>query len=253
MSDFLVLLNSNSGHVAGTVAEIRATGAAMTPKEMENYGIIRTIDSFIKDDVQYSKIWQPEIDFEIVNQVLSLDGFRLKLTVTNASSNSGGINATKIESFVTDWGGSVVSITPPNEIVFDISIFNALKSKNFWDVSTENVIFTETNYDQGTGIHTIELDYDALGNSPSYIENFIAEKVTIIGHDGSNRFITFEAHRSIIKAEFERDILKKLPKIHSKRFYFGSGVVSAILAAPNHILDSTISQVVSFIKDKKDD
>lgn len=225
----LIILKVNgTTQKKGDIIELRATSTPFGGSEPDTFVMVECPEPM---DIDYGKAWNLIIDYEIISSNPSIDEYRLRLFSTLVNSlNYGVITRDQVETFINNWGGTVFSFGT-NEVIFDITIFDAIKSKSFWQKDTSGIVFIETNYDQGTGVHTIEADYSALSVSPTYIETLINNNgATVTAH--SDRVITFDIARSVVREAFELDIkteVKKQNIIEQRRYYVNLGVVDFII------------------------
>jgi len=258
MAEFLIWANEDKpgfGIKRGDVVEVRANDSPYSSMErLPDFIIIKIPELLLSAIEEYQTGWNLDIDFEIVNYDAALDGYRIKAFSTNASvSGKGYLSIQQIENFLLRWNATVL-LTSQNEVIFDIWIFNAIKSPVFWDErpNVDNVVFSES-YDQGSGIHEITADYSALNLNPTYVERYVRFKADeIISH--SNREIVFTITRNNVFSEFKEDIKRKLKKvmIGKRLYYFGSGVVDTVISQGG-VITATESELESYIKSKLDD
>lgn len=242
--------NNNTGFLQkGDCIEVRASSTLFTGKEPDKFVMVDVAGVPMLNYEGYMKAWERLIDYEEINQNLSIDGFRIRLYSPLISSlGDGKITKDEVEPFINNWGGTVYSFGE-NEVVFDILIFDALKSVNFWEVDIANVIFTETNYNQTIGIHSVQIDYSGIGNNPTYIEKYVERKGAVI-IDNANKVMNIEIHRSVVRNEFESDIRNKAKKIiKGRRYYIENGVVDYIIGQGG-TLTTDLTTLLGYLQDK---
>lgn len=252
MAQLLILKLNRALGKRGDIVEIRASGTPFTGQEPNDFVLVDIFDATIKDFKNFHTQWKREITFEVVASDLSVDSFRLKLSANkNVSGTVGKITKEEAESFILSWNGVVFS-WGDNEVVFDINIIDALKSKAFWEISINGVVFTELSYVQPAGVHTIEADYSAISNNPTYVENYIEQKGGVIIAHTDTRLITFTVDRATVRNVFEKDINKNLEKPNAKfRYYIESPVVS-LIESNNGRMSVSKAIAINYIKDKLD-
>ena len=158
----------------GDIVEIRATSTPTQIGDEATYFVWVDVPSVpIKDFKQYNELWRLDIDFEVVNSNISVDGFSIRVfAVTVNSVNRGALSKDDIEEYIEEWGGTVFSFGT-NEVIFDILISDAIVANRFWRAWKTDVLslvdFTELSYDSGTGLHRLQIDYSAVGNNPTFI------------------------------------------------------------------------------------
>ena len=248
----LIMKQDRGVHTKGDIVEVRATGTPFTGREPDRFVMVEEPDTPMAEYLHYNGSWERIIDYGIVASNLVVDGFRLRLfSPLVDSSLKGAITRAEVERFIQSWNGTVFSVSP-NEVVFDLLIYDALKSAAFWEVDITGVIFTETSYAQATGIHTVEIDYNAIGNNPTYVEKYVIKKgATVVSHSG--KVLTAEFTRADVRAEFEEDIRQKARRqIEKRRYRVPSGVVDAVIANGG-TMTPDITTLVSWIEDKTAD
>jgi hypothetical protein len=119
-------------------------------------GSVADVEAMINSAFSGSSLiqgWNRDIDFSVVNNNLSIDGWRMKAFATNpGTTNLAAITQPMVENYLNNWNAEVFS-TATNEVVFDVAIFSssdgpgALQSDGFWGNNVSNVSFNEISYD----------------------------------------------------------------------------------------------------------
>ncbi len=244
----LIMKADHPPHYKGDFVEVRASGSPFGGKEPEAFVLVEVPGVPMTDYEQYRRSWYCEVDFEVVNQDLAQDGFRLRMYATNNNGSLGAVTRADVEAFINSWGGTVHSFGA-NEVVFDICIFDALTSAAFWEINVSGVQFIETAYDQDTGIHRIEADYSAIGNNPTYVERRVAEMgLTVISHD--NRVLTYDADRAVVRQNFERDLAEKSRRLIARRRYHVSETIVDYIIGQGGMVSTDLPTLAGYIQDK---
>ena len=235
-------------HYKGDIVEIRATGTPFGGKEVAAFVVAEVHDVPMTDFIDYNKSWDLDLGFAVVAQDTSIDGYRLRLFSQLISGVMGIVSQADVDQFIQSWGGVVHSVDV-NEVVFDVTIYNALVSAAFWEVDVSQVVFTELAYDVATGIHRIQADYSALANNPTYVERYVAGMgLSIVSH--ANKVLVYDADRAVVRDAFQRDIQQKAKKtIARRRYHVGSGVVDYIITQGGQVTTDRAT-LVSYIQDK---
>jgi len=245
-----IIPHRESAYRKGDIVEVRANSGIFGQKEgLPDFVRVKVPSLLISDVRHYMDVWRTELKFTVVASDPSQDGFRLKISNDKTDpAGTGNVTKEQVEKFITKWGGAVVSFGP-NEVIFDIRVFDAFKSKGYWDVSIGGVVFNEVSYDQITGIHMVDIDYNAIGNNPTYVENFLDSKVdTVISH--ANKIIRVTVSRSTVKAEFEEAISSGGKRmIGRRRWYITPEQVDIIIGLGGMVTIST-AQLNSSVKDR---
>jgi hypothetical protein len=227
----LIMKQDRNVHLKGDIVEIRATGTPFAGLEPQSFVMVEVEDTPMTNFRNFNREWAREIAFDVVASDPEQDGYRLKMYSTTATATKGQITKDEVQTFIENWGGSVVSFAA-NEVRFDITIYAALTSQAFWELEnmSASVVFTELSYDQTTGGHRIQADYSALGNNPSYVESYVERMgLDIVSH--ANKILVYDADRSVVKAAFQDDLKEKAKKqIARRRYHIPANVVDTIIS-----------------------
>lgn len=247
----LIMKDDRPPHYKGDIVEVRASGTPFGGREPEAFVLVEVPDVPMTAYEHYNNAWERIIDFSIVAQDAAQDGYRIRLFSTLTAGELGVITKDHVEAFIASWGGSVYSWAS-NEVVFDIRIYDALVSTAFWEIDISNVVFSELSYDQGTGIHRIQANYNALGNNPTYIERYVRGKnLNIISH--ADKVLVYDADRNIVRDHFQNDIKEKSKStIVRRRYYVNPGVVDFIIPQGGRITTDEAT-MLSYLRDKVTD
>lgn len=239
----------------GGIIEPRATGAPLGLKEVSPFCVtIQVPDATIADLLHYMQPWKLEVDYELVNSNLSLDGYRyrvfsLETSVSGHGVNNGQITQAKVQNYLANWNCSFISASIADGVHFDIGVYQSATSNSFWDRDVSQIVFTEIDYNQSTGIHRIQADYSVLPINPSGVEHKVmARSGTVITH--ANSVIVFDIHRNDVLKNF-RDSVKEDTgeKLYRKRFTITPAQVDAIVSAGGSVI-RTLAQVQTEIDDR---
>jgi len=236
-------------HRRGDIIEVRASGSPFVGKEPNDFVMVEVPDVPIADFDDKSHPWQRSLAFEVVGRSVPLDGYRLRIYSDNTNSTAGAVTRSEVASFITSWGGTIFS-HGPNEVVFDLTVHDALTSNEFWEFDISNVVFTEQSYDQGTGVHRIEADYSTTGiNNTTYVERRgMRQNATIVSH--ADKVIVYEATSANVADDVREFIKHQARKRNARRrYYFGEAVVDALVAAGG-TMTTDRATVENYIKDK---
>lgn len=250
----LLIARETGGPVTkGDIVEVRATGAPLGSAEAAAFCLVEVPDATLAQWQQYQQRWATDIDWAVVGSDPAIDGYRIRLTSTsaNVSATSGLITRDAVEQFIAEWNGAVVSVAA-NDVRFDITIADALRSRAFWDRDLTGVVFTELNYDQATGVHRMQADYSALGANPTAVERQVLHRgCAVVSNTGT--VITFEADRSAVRDRFIADIQHRgrRPVAHCQ-YYVGAGVVDYIVGQGGTITTDAAT-AASYVRSKLDD
>lgn len=245
----LKLTGLSVAQAKGDIIELRED-SSFGGLEPDTFVMVQCEDPFPSN---YSDAWRLAIDYEVVNNNPSIDGWRIRLFSTLVdSTNKGAVTKDQVERFINEWGGTVFSFGN-NEVIFDALIYDAICSEGFWDKGVASVDFTEISYVQATGIHTVEADYSSLNCNPDKVEDMVEFRGgTVLSH--VDKVITFEIHRSSVRNAFQDDIktnAKKAEMIEKRRYYINSGVVDYVIGQGG-TYTTDLPTILGYIHDKVD-
>lgn len=204
----------------------------------------------------YLAPWHKQIEWEFLGHNYTLDGHRLRVWMTNMSAS--GLNSltrTQVENFLNRWNATVneALTVNNNEVVFDAVVLDAIESEGFWDVDTGNAVFTEKDYDQTSGLHTVEINYSATGWPAEIVAMRIEEKGGTVTKNIPGK-IEFTILRSTVFDEFKRSVKEALEsqQFSEKLFRVPDQYVQAALNAGG-TLQITKNQFTTYIRSRLDD
>lgn len=203
-------------------------------------GDVVDVDSMINSafgEDSMTQDWTRKIDFATVNSNLTIDGWRIRVFAMNPGANDfAGITRTMVENYVNRWNGEVYSAVT-NEVQFDVAIFEdasnnpgALQSMGFWGVPPISVFFNETNYDSGSGVHTVEVNYGASIYTSEQVRRRVERRNGVVLSDIAE-VITFEINRTDVFQWFQQELKETLEKTVYRRQF--------------RVLESTVDLIVS--------
>lgn len=194
--------------------------------------ILKVPDVTLNEVQKYNEHWIRQIDYEVINQNLALDGWRIRVFTTNPSITDQGVGAGKItrtmvENYLNKWNATVFTFAD-NSVTFNITIYNAIKSEGFWNVNASQIIFSEIAYNQSTGLHTVQIDYSGT----SYTRDQVINKITRMNGtmiSDVSKVVQFTITRQIIFDAFKQDVKKKIESIlYRRQYYLPSEFVTTI-------------------------
>ena len=221
-----------------------------------NQNIIVKVPGFTRDDT-HAAVWERIVDYAVVSSNLATDVFRLTVGAVagefNATNGEGKITRAIVETFLNNWGATVVS-SADNSVTFDAGILNAIKSTRFWggqDVS--GVTFAELSYTQATGAHSVRATYPAAWPSQQVADTVAAAGATITAHNVNTRKITFTITRAIVRQAFQDDVAQKARTILRKRKYHLDPAFVASVAAGERWITILPADYLSVLKNRTTD
>ncbi len=244
--------NAQSCYKRGDIVVIAEDGHTWSNLErLPDFVLLKVPTLDYSNAIEYTSEWTQTLGYTIVQTNLVVDGARIKIFTTNPGlSIETGITKNKVESFINDWGGSVVSDSQ-NDIRFEILVKDIYRSTGFWGTSPVaiGIVINEESYDQSTGIHiaTIDLSNSAvtLDRARRKVEEVGAEVISF-----TSDTLTCEFPREIVVKHF-MDTLKEAQKrsVRRRQFYITETDAQTIQDAGGE-LTVTIPQLRSKVLDK---
>jgi len=181
--------------------------------------------------------WTRLIDFATVNNDIPIDGWRVNVFATNPGANDfAGVTQVMVENYLTKWNASVVQAIV-NEVRFDVAIYEdsvpdpgAIQSEGFWGVVPTDVLFNETSYVEGTGVHTVEADYSGSSFDADQVEKRVINRGGIVSSNTAG-VITFNINRTDVFQWFQQELREVLEQTMYRRQF--------------RVLETTVDLIVS--------
>lgn len=199
--------------------------------------------------------WVYNIDFEVLNSNLALDGFRIRATNANAgTSGLAGLTQNGIEQYLNRWNAAFVSAANGG-ITFDIGIYQAATSEGFWDANINDIVFTELSYTQGTGKHVIEVNYSAHPRYLDALDSFGNDVAAMVQRTGATLLTnvqgvaTIEVDRGDVRDRFRSELTQRLGVYRRHRYHFTEAQVDTVIAAGGSIT-VTVPQLTAAVQDR---
>jgi hypothetical protein len=227
-----------------------------TQENLPTFVVVKLPGVSVDDIKQYIEPWKKQLSFNINSSNLVTDTFNLTITATkvNNTNNKGKITKAEVETFINNWNG-VVTGFGNNSVSFDIVIFDAIKSKSFWNnINVNNIVFSEISYTQGGGIHRVQADYSAMNVNANGVEHLVTIKGgSIVSHDTLNKIVIFDITRQDVRTAFENHIKSKLENVIVRRqFYISSSFMNTVESA-NGTYTTDLATLQSNILNKLND
>ena len=247
----LIMKDDRPPHYKGDIIEIRATGSPWVGLEPDDFIMVEVPGLPVAAFDDKSDPWQQSLAFEVVSRD-NMDVYRLRVYSDNTNGMVGAVARDKVEAFISSWGGTIVSVGP-NEVVFDLAVYDALTSNEFWEFDISGVVFEVQDYDSATGVFRISADYSGTAiNNTTYVERrAMRQGVTVVSH--ADKVLIFEATSSEIVDRI-RDFIRNKAETRNarRRYYFSEAVVDHIVSLGGTIT-TDVATVESYIKDKMAD
>lgn len=227
-----LIKNRKGSYKRGYIVQIFEDGTSCVNTPSPPFVILKVPDITIDEVKNYTHQWQRKINYEIINQNLVIDGWRVRVFTTNPSVTDQGVGAGKItrvmvENYLNKWNATVFTFAD-NSVTFDATIYNAIISEGFWHADISQIVFSEISYDQVTGLHTVQVDYSPTPYRREQVINKINRKNgTITSEVG--KIIQFTITRQIVFDAFKQDIKQKTESIlYRRRYYLPSDFITTI-------------------------
>lgn len=198
--------------------------------------------------------WVADIQFEVLNSNLAIDGHRIRMT--NANSGSAGeanVTLAQVQNFLDEWNAVFVSASP-GEVTFDVSIASASLSTGLWnrDITTLNPV--ETDYVQAGGIHTFTLDLTLHPRWAEIPSSVIASAQSEVQGAGGTwvgevaGLATYTIDRTTVRERFRNDVTQKLGTFKRHRYHFTEAQVDTVIGMGGTITVSS-AQLATAVRD----
>jgi hypothetical protein len=235
---------------------------------LPNYVHLRITDASAAQVQQYMDEYIKSLIFTVVNNDPVIDGWRIRLEVENLDvSEYAGITQNTVSNYLNRWNATVQSFTNVS-VTFDVLIWDAIKSRGFWEVNANHIAgltLVEDSYDQATGEHIGTVDYTDFRTNVnrSAIRQKLKEKIdevgaTFISENLGQDTITF----SITAEQTKQRFLFVLKREHDiavwrRKFYFPTGVMNTIEAYMQdnngEPYETDRTTAISFLNDKQNE
>lgn len=253
MSSLLVRGITTSNYEKGDIVEARSEGSPFMQKEVPpNFVKITVLGKFNKDFELYREIWKVEPTFHTNTHDGINDIYNITLSAKTVSPTNVGIisDYEDYDSAIANWGTVQVS-SVDNAMVLNCPVSNMIQSRMFSRFPTmiwNQMVFTEIDYNQISGIHQVRLRYTTLENNPTYIENMICSRVTPISH--SDKELVFEVQSGDVLGYFEDSVTGCEPVVKKRRYGLAESLIDTALASGGE-LEITEESFLSNLRDKR--
>lgn len=214
-AELLIRTADTNGLVKGSIVSVRPANWAWGSAEaLPNFIRVTVTDATFKQVEQYARRLQRNPVLNVDSSDLVTDIHRCTIT-TDTPGPANGITQSDVQQFLTEWDLDYVSHTT-QAVTFDIDIERAAKSLGFWRRDLTGIVFNQTNYDQGTGEHTLTADYSATAFNPNNVAQAVmARNADVVTNTGG--VITFVVERVDVRQRFLRDMQDVFGDVSLKR------------------------------------
>jgi len=240
--------NSSGKWYAARIVMVEEDGYVWGGKEgPPKFGIIKVPGISKASSVQYMEAWHHKTNVSIITHDVPSDTYGLRIDSERVSvTGKNAFTLNQIENFFTNWN-AVVADVQDSEILFTVSVYDAITSPAFWEVDVSSIVFKETSYDEVTGDHVVRIQQSPY--SDAHMKERIETQGGVVIPPRS-----FSMHRSKAWIAFNADIKFKLEQPgYDRRRWYVTAVGMAALQAANGIITVTPTQFLSNIADGLDD
>jgi hypothetical protein len=205
--------------------------------------------------------WKDDLGYEITATRPAQGQYDIRIFEKNTGAISqnaiAGVKATKVRDYLLAWGCSNFAISATDGS-FTFSLWDAVRSANFWDVPLigTKVSFTLNSYSGATGIGNITVV--ALAGqwgdqTGAQISQTITRKITEKGGTIVSQVypdFVFEIERSDILTRFKADVKQRLEQVYMRHQYGISQADHDAIVAAGGIVTMTKAEFLGKLIDK---
>ena len=184
----------------------------------------------------YNNAWDQTVDYNVLDANAITGVYQVEVFGNNTNvSGEGAITQAHVETFLTNWN-CVVDGFSTNSVIFTMSLWQALQSKGFWDMTVSNFTFVLNNYETETGVASVTVSGLTVNENidqVTHAKRLIEQKGCIVISEGAD-YVVFEAERTDIFTEFKSDVQNATRGTWCrKQYYFSEALVDEALAMEN--------------------
>ena len=202
----------------------------------------------------HRKPWKDDFDYEIMAERKAQGEYDIRVFEKNAGAINqnaiAGAKAIKVRDYMVAWGCSNFSLSA-TDASFTFSLWDAVKSANFWEVNVlqfAGMSFNLNSYSGATGIGDITVTVPE-DTQPETVIQKIEQRggtVTVIAHPS----YTFTIERSNILSKFRADVKLRAERIYTRHRYGISQANHDAIVAAGGIVTMTKAEFLSKLIDK---
>lgn len=198
-------------------------------EKLPNFILIRCPEVTYEVANKYMASWRQTVDYTVnssnlVNAVYNITVFGNNRNV----SGEAAITQAQAENFLTRWNTNITDFVS-NSVTFNFALWQALQSEGFWDRSVASFGFSLVSYGETTGQAVVTIS-GLVAKAIASAQQLIVQKGGIVS-SSTESTVTFSIHRSIVLAEFQKDVQQKTEGIWCrKQFYFSESLVNQAIA-----------------------
>jgi hypothetical protein len=220
----------------GDIADVREGDTPWSnPEGLPDFIQVEISDATRAQILSFRDEWNQNLDWEVVNSDLAVDGHRLLLWTTNrGTGGQGDVTREQAVNFLERWGAvNIVTGTRGDAaaVRFDITVYTAATSEGFWGRGLSGFSFSQLSYVQGTGVHDIRVTYPA-GADHSRVLTEVAERAQVLGSNAGARTVDYRVTRAGMLDAFKAAVKGALQEmILRRRFAFTTVAVDQVIGA----------------------
>lgn len=250
MAEFLIkaqdapVPDSSGKWYAALIVNVQEDGHEWGGQEGPPKFYILKVPGLLKADAeQYMQEWRHNVSSSIVNSNAAQDTYRIRIdsNMVSTSGKNAFIRA-QVEEFFSNWNASIIQVKS-NSITFDISVFDAITSNGFWGADVSAVVFVETDYNQPSGDHLIQVQ-----SSPYTLQ----QMQNIVEFRGGSVVPpdSFIMNRNAARTRLLEDIKEKLDRIsYARRRWYVTATGMDALNAAGGVITITPAQLLNNVSD----
>ena len=251
-------------HKKCDVVNFKPDGFSLFPKGPGSYPadfIFIRVPELDIAEANYRESWRDDFDYEIVATRPAQGEYDIRVFEKNAGAINQnaivGTKATKIRDYLLAWGCSAFSLSA-TDATFTFSLWDAVRSANFWDVPLigTKVSFTLNSYSGVTGIGNITvtpIEGQWGDQTETQISQTITRKITEKGGTLISQVypnFVFEIERSDILTRFKADVKRRMEQTYMRHQYGISQADHDAIVAAGGIVTMTKAEFLGKLIDK---
>jgi hypothetical protein len=230
--------------------------------------VVKVPEMTVEEMIHLREPWKDNFDYQIVATRPASGQYDIRIFEKNLGAlNQNSISAAKaikVRDYLLNWGCSNMSLGT-HDATFTFSLWNAVRSANFWEVPniSERVTFVLNLYSATTGVGSItatvvqsawgpfenktqaEIEQQIGGQMDMHIK-MRGGAMTAVAYP----VFTFTIERSAILLKFREDVKRKLEQVYTRhQYHVADADVDTIIAAGG-VVTITKAQFLTKLKDK---
>jgi hypothetical protein len=209
----------------------------------------------------HRKSWKDDFDYEILATRINQGEYDIRVFEKNAGAigqnHIAGVKATKVRDYMAAWGCSAFNLTE-TDAQFTFSLWDAVRSANFWDVPLigTKVTFTLNSFTPASGIGniTVTVTEGQWGTqTETQISQIITRKITEKGGTIESQVypnFVFTIDKASILTRFRADVKRRMEQTYMRHQYGISQADHDAIVAAGGIVTMTKAEFLGKLIDK---